>query len=254
MSNWVRSTRGFRTVRDNLVVYSPIFLPFPYSRAAGWVNRALLFRTLKHWLNEAGFAHPIVWTFLPTPLARSLIRQVTPKAVIYYCAGDFAATSPSARLVTTSESLLFGEADLVFTISEPLRARAAALGGRVHRFPPGVDFDVFAQVREAHDSPPADLSRLARPRAGYIGGLHRWFDQPLVANLAARLPHVSFALIGATYGDVSQLEACPNVHLLGQRAHTDVPSYVKAFDVGLIPYRVSEDTASVYPVKRTSTS
>src|SRR5437763_17170410 len=34
--NWWRGTKGFRHERENLVVYSPLVLPFPYSRVARW--------------------------------------------------------------------------------------------------------------------------------------------------------------------------------------------------------------------------
>jgi uncharacterized SAM-binding protein YcdF (DUF218 family)/glycosyltransferase involved in cell wall biosynthesis len=247
--NWWHSTRGFREERENLFVYAPLFLPFPYSRVAGWINRVLLFRTLKRWMQATDFARPIVWTFLPTPLARSLIAQVSPQAVIYYCADDFASSSASARRVTASEARLVKEADLVFTTSEKLRERAAAVGGRVHRFPAGVDFDAFARVRENDGRPPDDLARLSGPIAGYVGALHQWLDQSLLAGVAARLPHVSFALIGPPYSDVSVLRGCRNVHLLGERPHDAVPQYVKAFGVGLVPYRLSDYTDSVYPVK-----
>jgi len=249
VSNWWHSTKGFREERENLFVYSPMFLPFPYSRIAGWINRVLLFRTLKRWMQATGFTRPIVFTFLPTPLARSLIAQMSAEAVIYYCADDFSSSSASARRVSASEAQLVKDADLVFTTSERLRARAAALGGRVHRFPAGVNFDAFARVRAADELPPDDLAWLPRPIIGYVGALHQWLDQTLIVKLAARLPHMSFALVGPPYSDVARLRECPNVHLLGERAHEDVPRYIKAFDVGLVPYRLSEYTESVYPVK-----
>src|SRR5262245_14221034 len=247
--NWWRSTRGFRVERENLFVYSPLFLPFPYSRVAGWLNRVLLFRALTRWMQATGFTRPIVWTFLPTPLARNLIDQVSPRAIIYYCADDFSASSVSARRIVDSEKRLIREADLVFATSERLRARAEKLGGRVHRVPAGVNFDEFERTRASGDRPPDDLAALTKPVVAYIGALHQWFDQHLVAKLAARLPNVSFALVGPAYEDVSQLAARPNVHLFGQRPHADVPKYIKGFDVGIVPYRVSEYTASVYPVK-----
>jgi len=49
--------------------------------------------------------------------------------------------------------------------------------------------------------------------------------------------------------DVSTLERCPNVRLLGQRTHDVVPAYVKGFDVGIGPYRLAEYTLNVYPTK-----
>src|SRR6185369_10027761 len=163
--NWWRSTRGFRVERENLFVYSPLFLPFPYSRVAGWLNRVLLFRALTRWMQATGFTRPIVWTFLPTPLAHSLIEEVSPKAIIYYCADDFSASSAAARRIVGSETRLIREADLVFATSERLRERAARLGGRVHRVPAGVNFDEFARARASDERRPASVVRSA-PRRG----------------------------------------------------------------------------------------
>ena len=60
---------------------------------------------------------------------------------------------------------------------------------------------------------------------------------------------MSFALIGPEQTDVARLKALPNVHLFGQRPHADLPRYVRGFDVGLVPYRITEYTANVYPTK-----
>src|SRR5213078_962634 len=62
-------------------------------------------------------------------------------------------------------------------------------------------------------------------------------------------PDASFAIVGPEYTDVSLLRGHGNIYLLGPRPHTDIPGYIKGFDVGLVPYRDSEYTASVYPVK-----
>src|SRR5262245_40564886 len=122
--NWWRSTKGFREVRPGLFVYSPMFVPFPYSAMARWVNRTVLFRGLRRWMAATEFHRPIVWTFLPTPLAQDLIREMEPSLTVYYCADDFASTSAAARRVTSSEALLFRRADLVFVTSERLFEKA----------------------------------------------------------------------------------------------------------------------------------
>ena len=247
--NWWRSTKGFRLERENLFVYSPLFLPLPYSRAARWLNRTLLFRPLRRWMAVTGFTRPIAWTFLPTPTARDLIHEVDPGLTIYYCADDFSASSQAARRVTKSEETLMADADLVFVTSQKLFERAQRQAARVHLFPAGVNFDQFAGVRTDANPPPSDLAALGRPVAGYVGALHVWVDQELVADLARRMPDVQFAMVGPTHSDTSLLKACPNVHLLGARKHKDIPAYIKGFDAGLVPYRDSEYTASVYPVK-----
>ncbi|MCC7418407.1 MAG: YdcF family protein [Acidobacteria bacterium] len=247
--NWWRSTKGFRAERENLFVYSPLFVPLPYSRAARWINRVLLFRPLRRWMAATNFRRPIAWTFLPTPTAIDLIGDVDPSLTIYYCADDFSASSHAARRIVGFEDALLAEADLVFVTSDRLAARARRHSTRVHRFPAGVDVDGFERVRAQEDGVPSDLKALGRPVAGYVGALHQWLDQDLIASVARRMPDVAFALVGPVHSDTSRLAACGNVHLLGGRPHGEVPAYIKGFDVGLVPYRVSEYTASVYPVK-----
>ncbi|MGQ0736664.1 MAG: ElyC/SanA/YdcF family protein, partial [Acidobacteriota bacterium] len=249
VSNWWRSTKGFREVTPGLFVYSPLFLPFPYSIVARWFNRTVMFRGLTRWLTATDFRRPIAWTFLPTPTALDLVAALDSAAVVYYCADDFAATSPGARRVAKSEDAMLRRADLVFVTSERLREKASRVSRHVHAFPAGVDYDMFDAVRQATDNHPPDLAALPRPVAGYVGALHVWLDQDLMAQVAAKLPEATFAFVGPAQVNVERLTNAPNVRLLGPRAHDQVPAYIKGFDVALVPYLRSEFTDSVYPVK-----
>jgi uncharacterized SAM-binding protein YcdF (DUF218 family)/glycosyltransferase involved in cell wall biosynthesis len=249
IANWRRGTKGFRLERENLFVYSPILLPFPYSRLAGWLNRTLLRRSLGRWMRAARFDRPIVWTFLPTPLALHIIRALDPLVTIYYCIDDLASSSRGARRIAHSEETLFREADLVFVTSERLRKRASALSHHVHLFPFAVSYAKFDRVREAPGGVPDDLAALPRPIVGYVGGVHQWVDFELVREVAIAMPDTSFVFVGPLQADASPISGVPNVHLLGQRPHDDVPRYIKGFDVGIVPYLLSEYTANVYPTK-----
>jgi glycosyltransferase involved in cell wall biosynthesis len=249
LRNWRRGRGGVRLERPNLWVWAPLALPLPYSPAAVRLNRVLLLSVLRRWLRRQGWGQPLVWTFLPTPLARALIRALDPQLVVYYCIDDLASSSPAAAPIAASERRLFREADLVFVTSERLRARAARDARAVHLFPFAVNYAQFAAAREDPAPPPADLARLPRPIVGYLGGLHQWVDQDLLAAVARRLPQCSFALIGPAQVEVSRLAALPNVHLLGPRPHAQVPYYLKGFDVALVPYKRADYTAHVYPTK-----
>src|SRR5881396_1101759 len=46
LRNWWRGTNGFRQQRENLFIYSPIVVPFPYSRVARWINRYTMLHAL----------------------------------------------------------------------------------------------------------------------------------------------------------------------------------------------------------------
>lgn len=247
--NWWRGTKGFRKERENLFVYSPLVFPFPYSRLARRINRALLLRALRRWIQATGFHRPILWTFLPTPLAQDLIRELDPSLTIYYCIDDFASSSPTARRISRSEAQVFRHADLVFVTSEKLRERAARFTDRVHLFPFGVNYRQFEQIRNDSQDLPQDLQALQRPVVGYVGGVHQWVNQELLAEVAGRMPEASFVLVGPLQTNVSLLAGRPNVHLLGARPHAEVPRYIKGFDVGIVPYRLTEYTANVYPTK-----
>ena len=247
--NWWRGTKGFREERPNLFVYSPLLLPGPYLRLSRWINRFLLVHALQRWMRATGFYRPIVWTFLPTPLARDLIAALDPQLTIYYCVDDLASSSPAARKIVPSEERLFAEADVVFVTSERLRQRAAQFTDRVHLFPSGVNLELFEDARQSAVEPPADVRALRRPVIGYVGGLHQWVDQDLLAAVAAGIPDATFVFVGPEQTDVAKLRRCPNVRLLGTRPHDELPRYVKAFDVGIVPYRLTEYTANVYPAK-----
>jgi len=247
--NWWQGTKGFRKERDNLFIYSPLILPFPYSWMARRLNRRFLLRSLRRWMQATGFHRPIVWTFLPTPLVHDLIQELSPRLTIYYCIDDLASSSHSARKIIQSEERLFRSAALVFVTSEKLRERAARFRDQVYVFPFGVSYRRFEQVRSSSAGVPSDLQELPRPVAGYVGGIHQWVDIDLLVTVADRTPEMSFALVGPSQTEVSRLIQCPNIHLLGARPHKDLPGYIKGFDVGLIPYRLTEYTANVYPTK-----
>jgi uncharacterized SAM-binding protein YcdF (DUF218 family)/glycosyltransferase involved in cell wall biosynthesis len=247
--NWARGTRGFREERRNLFVLSPIVLPLPYSRVARWLNRTVLAHLIRRWMRVVEWSRPIVWTFLPTPLAHDLIDRLDPALTIYYCIDDLASSSLEARRITSSEEKMFRRADLVFVTSEKLRRRAAAMSPHVHFFPFGVRFEAFEEARTAGAVTPDDIRSLVRPVVGYVGGMHQWVDQDLIVEVARRLPDVTFAFVGPPQCDLSKLEACPNVTLLGGKPHAELPAYIRAFDIGIVPYKLSEYTTNVYPTK-----
>src|SRR6266566_526607 len=226
LSNWWHSTKGFRQIGDGLFVYSPLVVPLPYSRLARSINRFLLVRSLRRWMMATGFHRPVTWTFLPTPLARDLIEALDSALTVYYCIDDLASSSREARRITASEQQLFREADLVFVTSQRLCERAARFSDRVHVFPFGVSVERFEQARAAADPLPVDIAGIPRPIAGYVGGLHQWVDQSLLRAVAEDLPDVSLVLVGPEQTDCSVLRSLPNVHLLGQKPHPDLPRYV----------------------------
>ena len=246
--NWLKGTRGFSDAQDNLTVFSPLFIPLPYSRLVLAINHFLLSSVIGEWMRSNRFYNPVLITFLPTPLANSLIKDIDPALTIYYCANDMAGGSTGAAPLRPYEDMFFAKADAVFCNSNSLLDRAEKFAKKTFLFPAGVDFAKFESARN-NCNVPADLAFIPRPIIGYIGAISGVFDQELLVNAAQALPEVSFVLIGPVYADISQLSTSPNIILLGKRPHNEVPAYIKGFDVALIPYIKNSFTDAVYSCK-----
>ncbi len=247
--NWFHSTKGIRKEKENLYIYSPIILPFPYSRIARRINKFLLVGALERWVKSIGFSNPVLWTFLPTGVALDIIDSINSKAVVYYCIDNLSESSPGAKRIRQTEIDLLRKADLVFVTAKNLYDFCARYNRNVHIFPFGVDMDVYEKARSGDIRPPEDIASIRHPIVGYIGGIHKWIDVELEKFLAQSHPDKSFVFVGPLQIDVEALKALSNVHFLGQKRYEDLPRYVSQFDVCTIPYLITEYTKNVYPTK-----
>ncbi len=247
--NWFRSLRGFREERQNLYIYSPVILPFPYSRLARWVNKFFLIRPLKRWMKITNFYDPIMWTFLPTGIAMDIINSIERKLLVYYCIADFLALADSPKKLSRSENELIRNSDLVFVQGEVLKKRCEKLNKNVHIFTFGVQMDNFDVKNALKYKAPSDIDGIKAPIIGYVGGIHKHMDFPLIKFLADRHPEWSIVLVGPLQTDASSIHGIPNIHLLGKKDFSALPEYISMFDACIIPYAVNDYTKTVFPTK-----
>jgi len=248
--NWLKGLKGIRQEMDNLYVFSPLILPFPYSRIARWINRHLILSVLERWIKVTGFNDPIVWTFLPTGLALDLINSIDKKLVIYYCIADFAKLVKRPEKVIASERKVIQKADLIFAQGEKLKRHCEKYNSNVSIFPFGVNLDVFeSSKRYSPDEIPTDINKINGRIVGYIGGIHRHIDFKLIKFVAQRNPDWTLLFIGPVQTEVLEIKSLPNVVFLEKKQHKELVKYAGRFDVCLIPYLRSEYTETVYPTK-----
>jgi glycosyltransferase involved in cell wall biosynthesis len=99
------------------------------------------------------------------------------------------------------------------------------------------------------------LASLSEPRIVFVGAIAaKKLDFELVLAIARARREWSLALVGPIglgdpETDVSALAGEPNIHLLGSREHRDLPAVLRGAAIGLIPYRRSRLTASIFPMK-----
>ncbi|MBM3251225.1 MAG: glycosyltransferase [Candidatus Omnitrophica bacterium] len=249
VKNWFAGVEGIREVEENLFVFSPILLPFPYLRFAQWVNRHLILSILEKWFKIMSFTNPIVWAFLPTPLTLDIIDNLNYRLVIYYCIDNFRVSSAAAKKIKNSEIKLLKKADLVFVTSKALYNYCSQYNDRIYNFPFAVNFQQFQEIRLKKYPPPAEMEKINRPVIGYVGGIHKWLDLHLIKEAATNYPQYSFVFIGPVQADVSLLANLKNIYFLGAKNHGQLPDFINNFDVCLIPYLITDYTNNVYPTK-----
>ncbi len=239
--------------RDGLHVLSPLVVPLHDSSLVRALNARLLPALVGRAARGLGLRRPILWSYVPQ--AEILIDTLDPSLVIYHCVDDISAHE---RIDTASflaaERRFAARADLVLASAPELARRMREISGNVLEAPNVADTDLFAT---ALDDGPVDaaVAALPRPRIVFTGAISAVkLDTELLEGLARARPDWSIALVGPVglgdpRTDVSALAAEPNVHLLGKRAYEQLPAVLRGADAGLIPYRRSRLTDSIFPMK-----
>lgn len=249
--DWFKSTKGFRKETDNIFVFSPMMLPFPYSKLASWINKKLLIEPLKRWMKAMSFRTPVIWTFLPTSIALDIIDEIDDrKLLVYYDIADFDALTDNPKKLKNTEETLMKKCDVIFAQGKAIADKCEKFNSNVHIFPFGVNIKVFEDfISDPAKLEPSDLKGIRRPIVGYVGGIHKHIDIPLVNYVAKSHPEWSVVLVGPKQIDVREIEAVPNIFILGKKNFEELPAYINMFDVCIVPYLVSDYTKTVYPTK-----
>jgi len=177
------------------------------------------------------------------PFWHRLARGIPGSLVVYDCMDDHAGFSNHTEAIRDGEQELFKEADVVVTTSLPLSEKVAAVRENV-LIRNAAEVDFFAC------KPALLYYKSERPVIGYFGAISEWFDIKLIVAAARHYPDYDFLLIGSTYGcDIKEAETLPNIIFVGEVPYPELPGYLYAFDVCLIPFRLVELILCTNPVK-----
>lgn len=211
--------------------------------------------TLQRWLKafdhlrrEYGIDEAVCLVQLPfwRPLAFQLRERFGWK-VVYDCMDKHSGFSTNEPAMLNEEEALSRGSDLIFVTARKLFEEQQCYNSRCLLVPNACEFDHFSMSLGAM---PSALAPLSKPIIGYYGAISDWFDTELVAEIAHLRPTWSFVLIGHTFGaDLSPLQGLANVHLLGEQPYQALPAYLHAFDVCLIPFKLTPLTEATNPVK-----
>lgn len=239
--------QGLVKVGERFWVLTPFVVPLPSSLLARWLNRWLLkLQTRSALRHMPGWRQ--LWSF--TADIGPLVGVFAAERLVYYCVDEFAAFS--GYDVETTRRLdreLCEMSDLVITTSQALYNAKQAYNPNTIFVPHGVLYDHFAQVLNPAFPVANELADLPRPVIGYYGLIQDWQDMDLLAEVARRRPQWSIALVGKVQTDIERFRQVPNMHFLGQKAHSELPHYSRGFDVATIPHKINELTRNMNPIK-----
>jgi glycosyltransferase involved in cell wall biosynthesis len=196
-----------------------------------------------------------LWVY--DPASAWLVGGLRESLAVYDCVDDYveqAGDNPSRRaLAAEADEHATRHADVVFTTTRGLQAEKELLNDHVYLARNAADAALFRSAADGTIAAP-ELSSLARPVLGFVGSLTKGkVDFPLLTELATRNPSWSFVLVGPERADagaeLAGLRALENVTWVGPKAQSDLPRYVAAFDVALIPYRTTAYTKNCFPLK-----
>ncbi|WP_019585455.1 glycosyltransferase family 1 protein [Deinococcus apachensis] len=226
-----------------VTVLTPHIQPGLYGDAAEEVTA----RLLRPFLAREGVRRPLAWVY--TPMRLPLLDVVQPGSVVYDCMDELANFRSAPPKLREREQELFRQADVVFTGGHRLYEAKRRQHPNVHPFPSSVDVSHFAQARAGLEDP-ADQRDLPRPRLGFYGVIDERFDIELVGELARRRPEWQFVLLGPVVKiDPAELPRGENLHYLGMKSYTELPSYLAHWDVALLPFALNEATEFISPTK-----
>ncbi len=232
----------------------PLILPWEGRLALlSPLNRRLVIAQVRRQLRRWRRGSCILW--LPTPNSAWMADAFPDLPLCYYVSDDY-RQAPAALAGTTSdrvadrEARLLNRARWVMVNSPALLEGRRAVRGATHWVPSGVDVAHYASARDL----PADLAAIRRPVAGFLGAIDGYkLDFALLEACARSLPDVSFVTVGPVGwvqgGQREKPPTGPNVYHLGQRPYSSLPSYLRGFDLALLPNRTMGYMASNFPMK-----
>lgn len=195
---------------------------------------------LMHWADSIGGL-----CIVQHPYWLDVARTVSGSALLYDCMDHHAGFENNAPEVIAAEHRLINLADLLIVTSAWLDDALAPANASRALIRNATEYEHFSQR-------PKRVYRDARGRRiiGYYGAIAEWFDVDLVKAIAERFPDCTVLLVGSdTAGAADRLRGLDNVEFTGEVAYGELPYYLHAFDVALLPFRVIELTLATNPVK-----
>lgn len=219
-----------------------------------WFNRINAKRFTKdiaHAIKRLQFKDYIIFNDSSMFLGQHIKEFLKPSFYVYYMR-DYLTKNPywkknGVRL----EPKLIQTADCVVNNSTLYAEYGQQFTEHSYMVGQGCDTSLFNdQLRQI--TIPNDLKTIPKPIIGYVGFLSsRRLSIAILEHLAKARPDWSIVLVGPEDDvfNASKLHEMDNVYFLGSRDASELPNYIKGFDVAINPQLINDATMGNYPRK-----
>lgn len=214
--------------------------PLPGSGALSWFLWRDLLNQVDQFLTKPD---GLIGIGKPSALALQVLSRHPEVKSFYDAMDDFPAfyKGLSRQAMALRESTVAAQASNILVSS-------TALAGRFASFKKNIFIVLNACDAEMLPGERLISPNTVHPVLGYVGTIGRWFDWSLVVALANANPMMRIRLIGPVYSP-PPAGLTPNIELLPPCDHATALLAMRNFSVGLIPFKLTDLTASVDPIK-----
>lgn len=142
---------------------------------------------------------------------------------------------------------ILSQANLVFTNCESVKDSFVELNNNITIVPNGSE--IFKKTTTW--SKPEELEHINNPIIGYVGNLSDRIDLELLKYIATNNPAWNIVLVGSAHrnAQIFELAEYKNIYLLGVKPYDEALSFIKHFDVAIIPHLNNKLTKNMNPLK-----
>ncbi|MEK7846764.1 MAG: glycosyltransferase, partial [Nitrospinota bacterium] len=261
---WRKENRYFKA-NQNLTIFFPIVFPFAERlKIISFINKILMIARIRIKIWSLGFKNYILWFY--TPKSAYLMGRLNEKLIVYDIMDEHSKFNGAPQDIKEVEKKLIEKSNIVFTGTKKLWETKRRFNPNSFFSPCGVDYPHFAKAQppsppphykggmEGVDLPNEDgrseLTDIPSPIVGYIGAVDDRLDYNLIRTMAEIHPEWSIVFIGSLIGvRRTDLQEKKNIFYLGSRKYQDLPSYIKHFNVCIMPFVKNPLTDKINPTK-----
>ena len=218
------------------------------------INTLILANFINKYIRSLSPKKTILWLYNPLDYG---LAALCPHDLLVYYVYDETALYPQNRGISETIAILDTKlsrtAHFIFASSELQRQKRSPYNPNSILIQNTADFDHFNRALCDIFPMPRDICHIKEPIIGCSGFLGFHIDMDLLLHIANARPDWSLVLLGPdnlkknnTY---ASLKSCANVHFLGQKLYTELPTYFRFFKVGLMPYDLSTHVTTSFPLR-----